>query len=167
MRKLAAILVLGVAAAVPLLASGGAAGQTPACPKQSTYLPNQAATTAASAISAATAASGLGSIASDGTFNLTFTSQVCGGFRLVLRAKEIRPGNRGYPRHDGYTTLANVLTHISAGQVTVPIALTQRGLDLLNYARSNGQSLTVFVISHVRPDGTTTSSEAIQITTVS
>jgi hypothetical protein len=167
MRKLAAIFVLGVAAAVPLVATGGAAGQAVPCPPQSTYSPNQAATTAAAAINAATSASGLGSVGTDGSVKLTFTSSVCGGFRLVLRAKEIRPGNKGFPKHDGYTTLANVLTVIPAGPTTVTFTLTQRGLDLLNYARSAGQSLTVFVISHVRPRGSNTSSEAIQIVTVS
>lgn len=167
MRKLAAILALGVAAALALVISGGAAGQTVACPGQSTYLPNQAAASAAAAISAATAPSGLGSVAADGTVNLTFNSSVCGGFRIVLRAKEIRPGNQGFPRHDGFTTLANVLTHIPAGPTTVTFTLTQRGIDLLSYARSNGQALTVFVIAHVRPNGTLTSSEAVQIVSVS
>ncbi|MCA1689091.1 MAG: hypothetical protein LC720_01145 [Actinobacteria bacterium] len=164
MRKLAAIFVLGVAAAVPLVATGGAAGQAVPCPPQSTYTPNAAAVTAAAALSAAT--SGLGSVGTDGSVKLSFTSSVCGGFRLVLRAKEIRPGNRGFPKHDGYTTLANVLTVIPAGPVTVTFTLTQRGLDLLNYARSVSQSLTVFVIAHVRPRGSNTSSEAIQIVTI-
>ncbi len=166
MRKLAAILAFGVAAAVPLLAAGGSAGAATACPPQSTYLPNQAATTANAALTAAIASGGLGSIAADGTFRITFTSSVCGGFRFVLRAKEIRAGNPGQPRHDGYTTLANVLVIIPAGAVTVNASLLPRGLDLLNYARSVGQSLTVFAIAHVRPAGTTTSSEAIQITTL-
>jgi hypothetical protein len=167
MRKLAAITALAAAAALALVTSGGAAGQTVACPSQATYLPNQAAATAAAAANAASSASGLGSIAADGTVNLTFNSSVCGGFRIVLRAKEIRPNHRGFPRGDGYTTLANVLTHIPSGPTTVTFTLTQRGLDLLNYARSNGQSLTVFVIAHVRPDKTVTSSEAIQIVSVS
>jgi hypothetical protein len=166
MRKLAAILVLA-AAAVPLLAGGAASGQSTACPPQSTYTPNQAATTAAAALNAATSPSGLGTIAADGTVSIKFTSSVCGGFRLVLRAKEIRPGNLGYPKHDGYTTMANILTRIPAGPTTLTFTLTQRGLDLLNYARSVGQSLTVFVISHVRPNGSQVSSEAIQIVSVS
>ncbi len=163
MRKLAAILVLG-AAAVPLLGGGAVSGAATPCPTQPTYLPNQAATTAAAAANAA--GTGLSHIATDGTVSLSFTSAVCGGFRIVLRAKEIRAGNLGYPKHDGYTTLANILTRIPAGPTTVTFMLTQRGLDLLNYARSIGQSLTVFVITHVRPTGTSVSSEAIQIITV-
>ncbi|MGI8801767.1 MAG: hypothetical protein ACR2KV_06280 [Solirubrobacteraceae bacterium] len=164
MRRLVAILALGAMAAVALLTGGGAAGAAVACPGQNPYLPNGAAVTAAAAVKATQTA--LSTIASDGSGSVTFSSSVCGGFRLVLRAKEIRPGNLGYPRHDGYTTLLNELTHITAGQQTVTFTLTPRGLDLLNYARSIGQPLTTFVIAHVRPDGTIVSSEAIQIVSV-
>lgn len=172
MRKLAAILVLGVVAAVPLAASGGAAADTLGCPGQSTYVPNQADATGSAALTAALAANGLSSVSADGTFTLRFTSQVCGGFRFVVRTKEIRKHRdgspfRGSPRGDGYTTLVNSLTHISAGPTSVSITFSNQGLALLEYARRKHRSLTVFVISHVRPDKQTVSSEALQIGTLS
>lgn len=167
MRKLATIAALGVTAAGSLAGSGGAAAETRACPGQATYLPNAATSTASAALTAAGAADAIGNIPADGSVTVRFTSTVCAGFRLVLRAKEFRPGNKGYPRHDGYTTLINELTHISAGPVTLTLTLKPRGLALLKYARKHNQSLTVFVISHVRADEKVISSEALQIVVVS
>ncbi len=91
-----------------------------------------------------------------------FKAACSAGVRIVLRAKEIRPGNPGFPRHDGFTTMANTLTHTtSAGQVA--FSLNAQGVALHGYAKSKGTSLVVFAIVHIRPDRTTTSAEAIQI----
>jgi hypothetical protein len=94
-----------------------------------------------------------------------FKTTCSAGLRIVLRAKEIRPGNKGYPRHDGFTTIANTLTHsTTTGQLG--FSLNAAGTALRAYAASTGQSLTAFAIVHVRPDHTTVSSEAIQILTL-
>jgi hypothetical protein len=94
-----------------------------------------------------------------------FKTTCSAGLRIVLRAKEIRPGNKGYPRHDGFTTIANTLTHsTTTGQLA--FSLNAQGTALRAYAQSTGQSLTAFAIVHVRPDHTTVSSEAIQILTL-
>lgn len=168
MRKLTATLVLGLAAA-PFVLSGSAAALVlpPRCPPpQPTYLPDQTEVTLNDAVNATTARSGLGTISRDGYVRVSFISATCGGFRLVLHAREIRPGNLGYPTHDGYTTLANVLRGIPSGPVTIRFRLTVRGRALLKYARANGQSLTVFVIVHVRPVGTVVSAESLRIVRV-
>jgi hypothetical protein len=91
-----------------------------------------------------------------------FATTCSSGLRIVLRAKEIRPGNRGYPHKDGFTTMANTLTHSTAsGQIA--FTFNAQGIALRNYATSKGATLAVFAVVHVRPDRTLTSSEAVQV----
>ncbi len=91
-----------------------------------------------------------------------FKATCSAGVRIVLRAREIRPGNPGFPRGDGFTTIANTLTHTtSAGQIG--FSFTPQGVALRTYARSRGVSLIVFAIVHVRPDRSFQSTEALQI----
>ncbi len=91
-----------------------------------------------------------------------FKAACSAGVRIVLRAKEIRPGNRGFPRGDGFTTMGNTLTHTtSAGQIA--FSFSPQGLALRNYAHTSGASLTVFAIVHVRPDKALQSSESVAI----
>jgi hypothetical protein len=87
----------------------------------------------------------------------------CGGsVRIVLRSKEIRPGNTGYPDHDGYTTITDTLTHgTKAGQIS--FAINPQGVALRKYAESVKKTLLVFAIVHVRPASNSPSSEAIRI----
>jgi hypothetical protein len=95
----------------------------------------------------------------------SFQAACSAGVRIVLRAREIRPGNPGIPNKDGYTTIANTLTHGSpAGQIG--FEFNPQGVALRNYATSHGASLLVFAIVHVRPDRTTQSSEAVGIFTL-
>jgi hypothetical protein len=140
------------AEAVAVTASGQPGAQPPACSQ---------------AVAQAMAGSLLGALSSaltggsGGAFKTTCSS----GVRIVLRAKEIRPGNAGYPRRDGYTTIANTLTHSTpTGQLA--FALNAQGTALRAYAHNRGETLTVFAIVHVRPDHTLVSSEAIQILTL-
>ncbi|MEA2373483.1 MAG: hypothetical protein QOH12_3877 [Solirubrobacteraceae bacterium] len=94
-----------------------------------------------------------------------FKTTCSAGLRIVLRAKEIRPGNRGFPRHDGFTTIANNLTHTTTtGQLA--FSLNAQGIALKAYAAANSRSITAFAIVHVRPDRTLLSSEALQILTL-
>ncbi|HEY5199220.1 MAG TPA: hypothetical protein VIJ51_19535 [Solirubrobacteraceae bacterium] len=119
------------------------------------------------AVAQAMASSVLGALASalTGGPGGAFKSDCSSGLRIVLRAKEIRPGNKGYPRHDGFTTIANTLTHsTTTGQLA--FSLNAQGVALKAYSTSKHQSLTVFAIVHVRPDHTAVSSEAIQILTL-
>jgi hypothetical protein len=91
-----------------------------------------------------------------------FKAACSAGVRIVLRAKEIRPGNAGFPHHDGFTTIGNTLTHTTAaGQVA--FSFNAQGDALRTYARSTGTTLVVFAIVHVRPDGSSQSSESIAI----
>jgi hypothetical protein len=104
------------------------------------------------------------SAALTGAPGTAFKTTCSSGVRIVLRAKEIRPGDDGYPRHDGFTTIANTLTHsTTTGALT--FSLNSQGTALRAYAQKTGQSLTVFEIVHVRPDRSAVSSEAIQILT--
>lgn len=97
-----------------------------------------------------------------GGSNTAFKASCSAGVRIVLRAKEIRPGNKGYPRRDGLTTIANTLTHTTlAGAVA--FSFNAQGTALRSYASSKGKSLTVFATVHVRPDRTLTSTEALQV----
>jgi hypothetical protein len=94
--------------------------------------------------------------------NQAFKATCSAGVRIVLRAKEIRPGNRGYPHKDGFTTMANTLTHSTAsGQIA--FTFNAQGIALRNYATSKGATLAVFAVVHVRPDRTLISSEAVQV----
>jgi hypothetical protein len=132
--------------------TGGPSSQQPGC---------------AQAVAQAMASSVLSALASALTTGTGggFKTTCSAGLRIVLRAKEIRPGNKGYPRHDGFTTIANDLTHsTTTGQLA--FSLNAQGTALKAYAASTGQSLTAFAIVHVRPDHTTVSSEAIQIITL-
>jgi hypothetical protein len=95
-----------------------------------------------------------------------FKNSCSAGLRIVLRAKEIRPGNPGLPRHDGYTTIANDLTHIAPGGTPLAFSLNSAGLALRDYALSHRRSLFAFLIVHVRQDKKTTSTEALQILTL-
>jgi hypothetical protein len=95
-----------------------------------------------------------------------FNNACSAGVRIVLRAKEIRPGNRGTPRHDGYTTMANDLTHISPSGPELNFTLNEAGEELRTYALSHNKSLTAFLIVHVLPDKTTKASETLQILTL-
>jgi len=95
-----------------------------------------------------------------------FANNCSAGLRIVLRAKEIRPGNRGTPRHDGFTTMANVLTHIAPRGPALPFALNASGLALRNYALSHNRKLTAFLIVHVRPDKASSATESLQILTL-
>jgi hypothetical protein len=97
----------------------------------------------------------------------SFENSCSAGLRIVLRAKEIRPGDLGYPRHDGYTTMANDLTHISPTVPAVNFSLSQAGLTLRAYALDHNRSLIAFLIVHVRPDKTSSATEAIEILTLS
>jgi hypothetical protein len=119
------------------------------------------------AVAQAMASSILGALASALTGGQSggFKSTCSAGLRIVLRAKEIRPGNKGSPLHNGYTTIANTLTHSTTnGQLA--FSLNAQGIALRAYSQSTNQSLTVFAIVHVRPDHTLVSSEAIQILTL-
>ena len=94
-----------------------------------------------------------------------FKTTCSAGLRIVLRAKEIRPGNRGSPRHDGFTTIANNLIHTTTnGQLA--FSLNAQGIALKAYAATTAQHVTAFAIVHVRPDRTLLSSEAVQILTL-
>jgi hypothetical protein len=95
-----------------------------------------------------------------------FRSTCSAGLRIVLRAKEIRPGNRGYPRRDGFTTMANTLTHIAPNGPALTFVLNANGVALRNYALNKGKSLTSFLVVHVRPDKASLSTEAVQILTL-
>jgi hypothetical protein len=95
-----------------------------------------------------------------------FNNSCSAGVRIVLRAKEIRPGNKGTPRHDGFTTMANVLTHISPGGPALTFSLNAAGQALRTYSLSHNKSLTAFLVVHIRPDKTTTSTESLQILTL-
>jgi hypothetical protein len=95
-----------------------------------------------------------------------FSTTCSAGLRIVLRAKEIRPGNPGFPHRDGFTTMANVLAHIAPGGPALNFQLNSNGLALRNYALSQGRSLIAFLIVHVRPDKSQVSTEALQITTL-
>jgi hypothetical protein len=96
----------------------------------------------------------------------TFKDTCSAGVRIVLRAKEIRPGNKGTPSHNGYTTMANVLTHIAPGGPALNFSLNSAGQALRAYALSHNKSLVAFLIVHVRPDKTPTSTESLQILTL-
>ena len=91
------------AEAVTVAAAGaGPASQQPACtPAVAQAMANALAAELASALTGGPS----------GAFKTTCSS----GLRIVLRAREIRPGNKGIPRHDGYTTIANTLTHSTPG----------------------------------------------------
>ncbi|HEU0317484.1 MAG TPA: Ig-like domain-containing protein [Solirubrobacteraceae bacterium] len=94
-----------------------------------------------------------------------FKAACSAGVRIVLRAKEIRPGNPGFPHGDGFTTMGNTLTHTtSAGQIA--FSFSPQGIALRNYAHTSGASLTVFAIVHVRPDKALQSSESVAIFTL-
>jgi hypothetical protein len=95
-----------------------------------------------------------------------FRSTCSAGLRIVLRAKEIRPGNRGYPRRDGFTTMSNTLTHIAPNGPALSFLLNANGVALRNYALNQGKSLTAFLVVHVRPDKASLSTEAVQILTL-
>ncbi len=95
-----------------------------------------------------------------------FANNCSAGLRIVLRAKEIRPGNRGTPRHDGFTTMANVLTHIAPGGPALPFALNAAGQALREYSIAHNRSLTAFLIVHVRPDKSSSAAESLQILTL-
>jgi hypothetical protein len=95
-----------------------------------------------------------------------FRSTCSAGLRIVLRAKEIRPGNPGFPRGDGFTTMANVLSHISPTGPALNFSLNQQGLALRDYAQANQRSLIAFLVVHVRPDKSSVSTESLQILTL-
>lgn len=97
-----------------------------------------------------------------GGSNTAFKATCSAGVRIVLRAKEIRPGNKGYPHHDGFTTIANTLTH-STLSGAVAFSFNAQGAALRNYATSMHKSLAVFAIVHIRPDRTLQSTEALQV----
>ncbi len=95
-----------------------------------------------------------------------FRTSCSAGLRIVLRAKEIRPGNTGIPRHDGYSTIANDLTHVSSLGPPLAFTLNATGLALRDYALSHHKSLTGFLVVHIRLDKKSTSTEALQILTL-
>lgn len=95
-----------------------------------------------------------------------FRSTCSAGLRIVLRAKEIRPNNKGYPSHNGFTTMANTLTHIAPNGPALTFSLNAQGVALRNYALNNGDGLTAFLVVHVRRDKTTVSTEALQVLTL-
>lgn len=101
-----------------------------------------------------------------GQGSTTFRNSCSAGVRIVLRAKEIRPGNTGTPYHNGFTTMANVLTHISPSGPSLTFSLNAAGLALRSYALGHTESLTAFLIVHIRPDKTTKSTESLQILTL-
>ncbi len=95
-----------------------------------------------------------------------FRNGCSAGLRIVLRAKEIRPGNPGFPRRDGFTTMTNILTHIAPNGPPLNFALNANGLLLRNYAISQGRSLVAFLIVHVRRDKSPVSTESLEIVTL-
>ncbi len=95
-----------------------------------------------------------------------FRNDCSAGLRIVLRAKEIRPGNPGFPRRDGFTTMSNILTHVAPGGPPLTFSLNANGQALRDYALGHNQSLIAFLVIHVRPDKAKTSTEAIQILTL-
>jgi hypothetical protein len=95
-----------------------------------------------------------------------FRNNCSAGLRIVLRAKEIRPGNPGFPRRDGFTTMTNILTHISPSEPSLAFSLNANGQALRNYALSHGRSLIGFLVVHLRPDKKQISTEALQILTL-
>jgi hypothetical protein len=101
-----------------------------------------------------------------GKTGAAFKTSCSAGLRIVLRAKEIRPGNSGTPRHDGFTTMTNILTHIAPNGPALRFALNPAGLALRDYALSQGRSLIAFLVVHVRPDKRESSTEAVQILTL-
>jgi hypothetical protein len=98
-----------------------------------------------------------------GQSGAAFRNNCSAGLRIVLRAKEIRPGNPGQPRRDGFTTMTNILTHISPSEPSLSFSLNANGQALRDYAISHGQSLIGFLVVHLRPDKKSTSTEALQI----
>jgi len=96
----------------------------------------------------------------------TFKNSCSAGVRIVLRAKEIRPGNSGTPSHNGFTTMANDLSHISPGGPSLSFSLNTAGAALRSYALGHSKTLTAFLIVHIRPDKTTKSTESLQILTL-
>jgi hypothetical protein len=96
----------------------------------------------------------------------SFRSTCSAGLRIVLRAREIRPGNPGIPHSDGYTTMTNLLSHISPNGPALSFSLNSNGQALRAYALSHGQSLTAFLVVHVRPDKRSISTESLQILTL-
>jgi len=101
-----------------------------------------------------------------GRSDAAFANNCSAGLRIVLRAKEIRPGNRGAPRRDGFTTMANVLTHIAPRGPALAFSLNPAGQALRQYALGHRRSLTAFLIVHVRPDKTPSATESLQILTL-
>ncbi len=95
-----------------------------------------------------------------------FSSSCSAGLRIVLRAHEIRPGNKGFPRGDGFTTMTNILTHIAPKGPPLSFFLNSNGLALRSYAQSHGLSLVAFLIVHIRPDKSALSTESLQILTL-
>ncbi len=95
-----------------------------------------------------------------------FSTSCSAGLRIVLRAKEIRPGNPGYPHRDGFTTMTNILSHIAPHGPALNFQLNGNGVALRDYALSQHQSLVAFLLVHVRPDKSQVSTEALQILTL-
>ena len=91
-----------------------------------------------------------------------FKATCSASVRIVLRAKEIRPGDRGFPRHDGFTTMANTLTHPSSiGQIA--FSFNSDGLALRRYAAGVRASLTAFAIVHVHAVNVVRATESIGV----
>jgi hypothetical protein len=98
-----------------------------------------------------------------GKSGAAFKASCSAGLRIVLRAKEIRPGNLGTPRRDGFTTMTNILTHIAPNGPPLQFALNPAGIALRDYAQAQGRTLIGFLVVHVRPDKRQISTEAAQI----
>jgi hypothetical protein len=96
---------------------------------------------------------------------------VSGGLRFILRIRDIRPGHTGFP------TVATLLSTVAAGTVfnsltclpvvgggaACPLTIRPIGLTILAYAKAHGRKLPMLLIAHVRPSGSTTSTEVLQL----
>ncbi len=133
-------------------------------PPQTVPLPLPSSPTSTKCVPATEAAQLVDSVKAALTENpgSAFKATCRGSVRIVLRSREIRPGNPGYPLKNGYTTISNTLTHGSAtGQIA--FSINPQGVALRKYAIDQGRSLLMFAIVHVRVDATTPSAEALRV----
>lgn len=161
-----------------MVASGGVAGAQ-------SLTTSPAAVTAEAAVNAATTAvesDGKSGLISSGMLDFSFTpagltcppgttnpsycvDNVSGGFRFIFRVTDIRPG-QGSSR-----VIAALLTSIVAGRkVNVDCVGTDPclriravGKAILRYGVAHHRAVPVQLIAHVRPRGSTTSTEVIQL----
>lgn len=120
------------------------------------------ATNAAKAALTAITGARVGGLASTGEVHFSFASRTCGGYRLVVRVHDPRPGTHGRVMtvYDG--TLIDHLTTIEAGRTKrITAKISAEGVAILQYAQAHEVSLRTLVITHVRPRDRKTSVEVI------